>query len=259
MAYCRKCGLQISDDALFCRKCGTAVITKSIIKIPEKEKPSENDIDIEMILVEGGNFEMGSNTGDNSEEPVHTVKIDNFYMGKYLITQKLWETIMGNNPSLFKGEYLPVELVNWYDVQEFITKLNQKTGKRYRLPTEAEWEFAARGGIQNLDYKYSGSNNVNDVAWYRGNCEEEGTLPVGEKTANRLGLYDMSGNVWEWCNDWYSENYYENSSQNNPEGPNTGTLRVIRGGGWPSAAVVCRVSDRFYCNPNCQLPRNSAI
>ena len=149
---------------------------------------------------------------------------------------------MGNNPSYFKGDpNCPVEKVSWNDVQEYITKLNQLTGKSYRLPTEAEWEYAARGGAESKGYKYSGSHTLSYVAWYEDNSNSK-THPVGTKNPNELGIYDMSGNVYEWCSDWYGA--YSSNSQTNPQGPSEGSNRVIRGGGWDSSARNCRVSIR---------------
>lgn len=162
------------------------------------------------------------------------------------MTQALWQAVMGSNPSGFKGSNLPVERVSWEDCQAFITKLNQLTGKTFRLPTEAEWEYAARGGAKSRGYKYSGSNNIDDVAWYDDNSDDE-THPVKTKAPNELGLYDMSGNVFEWCNDWYGD--YSRSAQTNPTGPNTGSFRVYRGGSWVSGAGSCRVSFRNYDYP----------
>ena len=149
---------------------------------------------------------------------------------------------MGSNPSKFKGARRPVEYVSWDDCQDFIRKLNELTGANFRLPTEAEWEFAARGGNNSRGYKYSGSNSIGDVAWYDGNSGGE-THPVGGKSANELGLYDMSGNVWEWCSDWYGA--YSSSSQTNPEGPGSGSYRVVRCGSWDYNARDCRVSNRY--------------
>ena len=202
---------------------------------------------IEMVLVQGGTFTMGctSEQGsdcDGDESPSHRVTVSSFYMSKYEITQKQWVEIMGSNPSSFKGDNLPVELVSWDDVQEFIRKLNAKTGKQYRLPTEAEWEYAARGGTKSKGYKYSGSNTLSNVAWSDENSGGE-THPVGSKMPNELGLYDMSGNVWEWCWDWYGD--YGSSAQTNPTGPSSGSYRVNRGGSWRSYAWDCRVTYRF--------------
>jgi formylglycine-generating enzyme required for sulfatase activity len=153
---------------------------------------------------------------------------------------------MGANPSFFKGDNLPVEKVSWDDVQDFIRKLNAQTGKRYRLPTEAEWEFAARGGNRSGGYKYAGSNSLGNVAWYDDNAGNK-THPVGQKTPNELGIYDMSGNVWEWCSDWYGS--YSSGAQSNPTGASSGSYRVDRGGGWRSAAAGCRVAARGYNSP----------
>ena len=148
---------------------------------------------------------------------------------------------VSNNPSCFKNcDNCPIENVSWNDVQEFIRKLNQKTGKNYRLPTEAEWEYAARGGNKSRGYKYSGSNILDEVAWYNDNSSSI-THPVGEKQANELGLFDMNGNVWEWCNDWHGAYYYQNSPTFNPKGPSYGDGRVFRGGSW--------YSDPPYCLP----------
>jgi formylglycine-generating enzyme required for sulfatase activity len=148
---------------------------------------------------------------------------------------------MGNNPSRFKGDNLPVESVGWNKVQEFIKRLNSATGKNYRLPTEAEWEYAARGGNRSRGYKYSGGDNLDEVAWFLDNSDKQ-SHPVGAKKANELGIHDMSGNVWEWCQDWYGS--YSDSSQHNPVGTSNGANRIDRGGGWRSEAVHCRVTDR---------------
>jgi formylglycine-generating enzyme required for sulfatase activity len=167
--------------------------------------------------------------------------VSSFNIGKYEVTQAQWVAIMGNNPSAFKGDNLPVEQVSWSDVQEFIRRLNTKTGKQYRLPTEAEWEYAARGGNKSSGYKYSGGDNIDAVAWYGGNSGSS-THAVGTKQANELGIYDMSGNVWEWCSDWYGA--YSASSQQNPKGASSGSDHVSRGGGWANNASDCRVSYR---------------
>ena len=210
-----------------------------------------NGITFEMIAVKGGTFTMGctSEQGgdcDSDEKPTHSVTLSDYYIGKFEVTQKLWKAVMRTNPSYFKGDNLPVEDVSWNDALEFIRKLNQKTGQNFRLPTEAEWEYAARGGNKSRGYKYSGSNNIGDVAW----CAEYSgskTHPVGTKSPNELGIYDMSGNVWEWCQDWYES--YSSGSQTNPTGPSTGSHRVLRGGSWNGTAWICRVSDRDGNNP----------
>jgi len=200
----------------------------------------------EMVFVKGGTFMMGSNDGDSDEKPIHRVTVSDFYIGKYEVTQKEWKAVMGNNPSRFKGDDRPVEKVSWYDVQEFIKKLNKKTGGNYRLPTEAEWEYAARGGAKSRGYKYAGSNDIEEVAEYEGNNDKE-TKPVGGKRPNELGIYDMSGNVYEWCSDWKAG--YSSSSQTNPTGPSSGSDRVCRGGGWGSNASYCRVALRDNLTP----------
>jgi formylglycine-generating enzyme required for sulfatase activity len=206
----------------------------------------------EMVIIKGGIFPMGCTDnecwGDGREEPVHLVTVSNFQISKYPITQKQWKAIMGNNPSYFKGcDDCPVEMVTWEDAQEFIAKLNAATGKNYRLPTEAEWEFAARGGNKSRGYKYSGSNDIDAVAWHVDNSEKK-THPVGTKAPNELGIYDMSGNVWEWCNDWYGS--YSANEQVDPQGPPERNYRVGRGGSWSAAAQYCRLSYRS------NLPKN---
>ena len=201
-----------------------------------------------MVFVKGGCFMMGSKK-EKDEKPIHEVCLDDFYIGKYEVTQKQWKEVMGNNPSRFKCDNCPVENVSWDNVQDFIRKLNTKTGNNYRLLTEAEWEYAARGGDQSRGYIYSGSNTIGDVAWYNGNSGSK-THAAGTKKANELGIYDMSGNVWEWCSDWYGADYYGKSPTNNPAGPTTGSGRVLRGGSWGSFATHCRVADRHWCNPD---------
>ena len=203
-----------------------------------------NPADIEMVYVEGGTFHMGSNNWEDDERPVHTVQLKSFYIGKYEVTQKQWKEIMGFNTSKFKGcDNCPVETVSWNDVQEFIRKLNAKTGLHYRLPTEAEWEYAARGGNKSRGYKYSGSNNIDEVGWYYGNSGKK-THPVGMKQPNELGIYDMTGNVWEWCSDWYDRYYYSKSPAENPKGPDKGMLKVLRGGAWLNNVYYCRTAIR---------------
>ena len=198
-----------------------------------------------MVYVSGGTFIMG---GDESSDqtPSHSVTLSSYYICKYEVTQALWRAVMGSNPSKFKGDNLPVEQVSWNDCQTFINRLNNYTGRNFRLPTEAEWEFAARGGNYSRHYKYSGSNYISDVAWY---CDNSGnrTHPVGTKQANELGLYDMSGNVWEWCSDRYGS--YSSYSQSNPTGATSGFGRVERGGNWCGLARYCCSSHRSYYAP----------
>jgi formylglycine-generating enzyme required for sulfatase activity/predicted Ser/Thr protein kinase len=214
----------------------------------------------QMVFVKGGTFTMGCTSEQgrgcwDSEKPTRRVTVGDFYIGKYEVTQKQWRAVMGTSASLSDPSYFkncddcPVESVSWNDIQEFIKKLNQKTGKKYRLPTEAEWEYAARGGSAGSPTRYSGSNNIDEVAWYSSNSGSK-THPVGRKKPNELGLYDMSGNVWEWCSDWYGSDYYKNSPQTNPQGPSSGSYRVLRGGSWYSRAQNCRVSDRYSYTPD---------
>ncbi|MCQ2315010.1 MAG: SUMF1/EgtB/PvdO family nonheme iron enzyme [Bacteroidales bacterium] len=210
-----------------------------------------NGVTFEMVAVKGGTFTMGGTSEQGSdayddEKPTHSVTLGDYYIGKFEVTQELWEAIMGSNPSYFKGSKLPVEQVSWDDCQTFIRKLNSLTGANFRLPTEAEWEYAARGGSRSRGYKYSGSNSINDVAWYTDNSGSK-THVVGTKSPNELGIYDMSGNVWEWCQDWYGS--YSSGSQTNPQGPSSGSSRVLRGGSWLSRARLCRVSNRFNNTP----------
>ena len=209
-----------------------------------------NGVSFTMKLVEGGTFQMGSNDSDafSDEKPVHSVTLSSYYMGETEVTQALWKAVMGTNPSDFKGDNLPVEQVSWNDCQEFISKLNQITGKKFRLPTEAEWEYAARGGKKSNRYNYSGNNNIGGVAWYTDNSGNK-THMVKTKSPNELGFYDMSGNVWEWCHDWFGSDYYGKSPSTNPQGPSSGTGRVLRGGSWYYRARHCRVSSRSYSVP----------
>lgn len=208
-----------------------------------------------MVYVSGGTFIMGEGGEQKgySNGPAHKVSLDNFQICKYEVTQALWEVVMGNNPSGNKGDNLPVECVSWDDCQTFISRLNSLTNKTFRLPTEAEWEFAARGGKKSLGYKYSGSNNLSDVAWYNGNSDNR-AHPVGLKKPNELGLYDMSGNVREWCSDWLGK--YSSSDQNNPKGPSKDlfAFRVHRGGDWDTEADGCRSTDRNGVSPGNQSP-----
>lgn len=209
-----------------------------------------NGIKYNMVWVDGGTFRMGATSEQGSEisdeKPVHSVTLSGYYIGKTEVTQALWQAVMGSNPSYFEGDDLPVEQVSWDDCQEFIRKLNSLTGQNFRLPTEAEWEFACRGGNNSRGYKYSGSNYIDNVAWYDGNSGDK-THPVATKSPNELGIYDMSGNVWEWCADWYGD--YSSGRQTNPKGPYDGSDRVYRGGSWLNNARRCRSSDRYNCYP----------
>ena len=234
----------------------------------EYETYTVNGVSFDMASVAGGTFTMGATSEQGSEasseeKPTHKVTLSDYMIAKTEVTQELWQAVMGSNPSYDKGDNLPVENVSWNDCQEFIKKLNSLTGLNFRLPTEAEWEYAARGGNKSKGYKYSGSNDIGSVAWYyensgnsrlnnleldkveSNNCR---THAVATKAPNELGLYDMSGNVWEWCSDWYGD--YSRGSQTNPKGPSSGSYRVSRGGGWTFSARDCRVSQRFNGNPD---------
>ena len=235
------------------------VVALSVVAVNAQTKSSSKsrsqllkELASNMVLVEGGTFTMGDSCDKNSVTP-HSVTLSSYYICKYEVTQDLWEAVMEYNPSDFKGDRNPVDCVNWFECQEFIKKLNTLTGKKYRMPTEAEWEFAARGGNKTKGYKYSGSDNIEDVAWYWRNSGDKRlggrwkenalfdnkccTHPVGLKQPNELGLYDMSGNNYEWCSDWMGEP--DSTPQTNPQGPETGTYRVIRGGSWFDLPESC--------------------
>jgi len=207
-------------------------------------------VTFKMIPVKGATFEMGATKeqlGDaqKEEKPAHSVTLDDYYIGETEVSQALWREVMNNNPSAYKGNDLPVCNVSWDDCQEFIKKLNEKTGKKFRLPTEAEWEFAARGGTESRGYLYSGSNEVLSVAWHNRDSNRDrhnGPYAIRSKTPNELGIYDMSGNVNEWCSDWFGP--YSSEPQTNPQGPASGKERVYRGGSWWYYGKSCRVSRR---------------
>lgn len=229
-----------------------------IFLINSNSKPSISEVEVNgvkfnMISVDGGTFTMGATSEQGSdyfynEIPIHQVTLSDYYIAKTEVTQELWIAVMGNNPSYHTGNSrYPVEQVSWDDCQEFIQELNRLTGKQFRLPTEAEWEFAARGGNYSNGYKYSGSNRIDDVAWYDGNSGDM-THEVATKMPNELGIYDMTGNVCEWCSDWYEE--YSSSSQTDPSGPADGSYRVLRCGNWGGDATYCRVSNRDYNTPD---------
>jgi formylglycine-generating enzyme required for sulfatase activity len=231
--------------------------------VPNQGEPLE-----EMVFIVGGVFEMGCKSGRDdittscydNEIPVHYVRVNNFYMGKYEVTQGLWKKVMGSLPSSISGDLLgddkPVVRVTWRNIADsggFLEKLNEQTGKNYRLPTEAEWEYAARGCSGGVceSFEFSGSGNVEDVAWHNGNATT--AQVVGTKAPNRLGIYNMSGNVWEWCNDWYStySSSTEDSPQDNPTGPSDGTYRALRGGGWYYSAPYSCITYRYdLATPN---------
>ena len=230
-----------------------------------KQTFTVNGVSFTMVRVEGGTFTMGATEEQMShlwdkEKPAHLVTLSTFSIGETEVSQELWEAVMESTPSYFKGPEHPMESVSWDDCQDFIQQLNAATGKSFRLPTEAEWEYAARGGNRSRGYKYAGSNNLDEVGWYwenSGDSRQSGewssdkltsnhcqTHPVAQKQSNELGLYDMSGNVWEWCSDWYDFNYYSSSSQTNPKGPTSGYFRVSRGGSCDSPANRCYSSSR---------------
>ena len=215
---------------------------------PNEQEFTVNGVKFKMIKVEAGTFQMGSTSGDSDEKPVHSVTLTHdYYMGETEVTQELWQAVMGNNPSNFKGSNLPVETVSYQDVEKFLTKLNKLTGKNFRFPTEAEWEYAAKGGNKSQGYTYAGSNTIGDVAWYWDNSDRK-THPVAQKQPNELGLYDMSGNVWEWCYDWKGS--YPSGAQTDPTGASSGSSRVGRGGSWNLDAAGCRAANRDSSTPS---------
>ena len=265
----RKKGSQAAQRQfdLLCQACSQRICSEAKAWLREQKNKSRNNntsssvitirvngVDFKMVKVEGGTFSMGATSEqtnyDNDEKPVHSVTLSDYYIGETEVTQELWQAVMGRNPSEFKvNNQRPVESVSWNACQKFIKKLNRLTGKEFRLPTEAEWEYAARGGKYCKDYvyKYSGSNNPDEVAWYGSNSGNK-THSVASKKANKLGLYDMSGNVWEWCSDWYG--LYDSYSQTNPKGPSKGANRVIRGGSWSDFDRGVRVSYRYIRTPD---------
>ncbi len=214
------------------------------------------DVAFTMVFVKGGTFQMGATEEQGSdaydnEKPAHSVTLSDYYIGETEVTQALWEAVMGDNPLYYKNPNLPMEDMSWEEGQLFITKLNQLTGKKFRFPTEAEWEYAARGGCKSRGYKYAGSNDFDEVAWTSENSEMDPHF-VKQKSPNELGIYDMSGNVEEWCQDWYDEEYYSKSPSNDPCNNTKADCHVGRGGNWNSASATSRVSYRndFPCLMN---------
>ena len=226
-------------------------ITLQEIYTPNVKTFNVKGVSFEMVEVRGGTFRMGATSEQGSdaysdEKPVHSVTLSSYYIGKTEVTQALWEAVMGSNPRIRKGDNLPMDWVSWNDCQVFIRKLNSLTGQNFRLPTEAEWEFACSGGNNSCGYQYSGSDHIDNVAWFYGNSGDE-THPVASKSPNELGIYDMSGNVWEWCSDWYGD--YTSGALTNPKGPESGSGRVCRGGGWYGGDDDCLSSFRDSFSP----------
>ncbi len=264
------------------------LITFFILITSLAQSQEVKNIHIEMVFVKGGTFQMGSDSGWDYEKPIHTVHLNDFYIGKYEITAAQFKQFIdetayttdaekqgkvycwtNKNPDnkwqwtivdgvfwqydihgvWLKNYTHPVIHVSWNDAMAYCKWLSQKTNNNYRLPTEAEWEYAARGGVSEVSTTYSGSNTIDDVAWYSDNSGHK-THPVGQKQPNELGIYDMSGNVWEWCYDWFSDTFYSSGMQNNPQGPSSGTFRVLRGGSWKGNTTSCKVSYRYSSKPD---------
>jgi formylglycine-generating enzyme required for sulfatase activity len=229
-------------------------------------------VEFKMIRVEGGEFMMGATAEQeiyalSDERPAHRVSLDSYYIGETQVTQALWKAVMGTNVYQQRdmvdirfevrgdGDDYPMYYISWIDCQMFVRRLSQLTGREFRLPTEAEWEYAARGGNRSQGYRYAGGNDLNEVAWYEDNSDEK-IHPVAQKLPNELGVYDMCGNVWEHCNDWYDNKYYYNSPEHNPQGAESGNAYgdscVLRGGSWNSPMMSCRVSFRTYSEADCR-------
>lgn len=265
----------IESDTLYVASDGLSVgrirlVTKDaeceVVKAKKKEEEERykarpraytvNGVRFIVQYVKGGTFMMGATpeqekSAYNVEKPAHEVTLDDFYIGKYEVTQDLWIAVMGEDPEIIRawnrygrGDNYPAYMVSWDDCKVFIEKLNKITGAKFRLPTEAEWEYAARGGLKSKKYKFSGSNNVNDVAWYNRTIVGYGPMPVGMKLPNELGIYDMSGNVWEWCEDVFGR--YTEEPQINPIRNSPGVNHVLRGGSWTRSSRLSRVSNRGY-------------
>ncbi|MBP1673553.1 MAG: hypothetical protein H6Q25_1368 [Bacteroidetes bacterium] len=259
--FCNHCGAKIEDEgktcpnpecfrtklpfeALFCPDCGKK-LGSGLASFTE----TVNGVSFDMIAIEGGEFFMGSppnEKGRSFNEFQHKVTLSDYFLSETLVTQALWEVVMGKNRSYFKGDNNPVDSISWKYSQIFLERLKQLTERSYQLPTEAQWEYAAKGGSFSKGFLYSGSNNLDAVGWYIDNCNNK-TNDVRSMLPNELGLFDMSGNVWEWCQDYYGE--YDRNFPTNPQGPNFGTLRVFRGGCWSRNPRDCRNSNRCAGDP----------
>jgi len=241
---CPEGGEVYPTDVAFCPKHGVKLTAA------DGESPWLTDVitGLEFVWVEGGCFPMGDDQGEERERPAHRVCVSSFWMGRFEVTQGQWQRVMGENPSNFKGLERPVENVSWGDANDFLAQLGQQAGRNYRLPTEAEWEFAARGGNKSQGFPYAGADSLDEVGWYAENSGGA-EIPVGRRAPNELGLFDMSGNVWEWCADWYDQAYYRWSPQDDPVGPDQGSYRVRRGGSWSSFPERARSTDRGWYDP----------
>jgi formylglycine-generating enzyme required for sulfatase activity len=254
----QNCNTLNPPAAKFCIECGTKLVIPSlpVNPLPASSKNFIEDlgggVQLEMIYIPGGIFEMGDYDGNASEKPPHQVNINPFYLGKYVFTQEQYQAVKGTNPSKFQGAKRPVEQVNWNQTMEFCKKLSQKTGKNYRLPSESEWEYACRAGTKTKYYFGDDEKQLGDYAWYDGNSNWE-THPVGQKKPNQFGLYDMHGNVWEWCSDRWHENYYNTLTDGSSWETGTDNNRVRRGGSWSFSAALCRSAFRLRYSPGFYL------
>lgn len=244
--FCVHCGEEMDKDAFFCFHCEEESYAVQNLELKDKLTFVVNGVSFKMILVECGEIWMDRTVAHDTDF-CHE-RLSDYYLGETLVTQELWYAIMGDNPSQFQGRSRPVEMVSWYDCLAFIDKLNamlknQLDGRQFQLPTEAQWEYAARGGRLSLPYEYAGGDNIDDVAWFERNSSRE-THEVKEKAPNAMGLYDMSGNVWEWCSDRYL--FLDFDAQKKPKDAESDIYRVIRGGSWSSSARYCGVSYRDY-------------
>jgi formylglycine-generating enzyme required for sulfatase activity len=260
------------DSSIASDSIDSSMTNDSLTTTPPQNQPKEIEkftvkgVSFNMVRVEGGTFQMGATPEQGSdvkddERPVHSVTLGSYLIGETEVTQELWEVVMGttvsqqrdkedkDKPLCGVGRDYPMYYVSWNECIEFIDRLNSLTGQQFRLPTEAEWEFAARGGNKSGHYKYSGSDEIDNVAWYDNNSKDK-TYPVRIKQPNELGIYDMSGNVMEWCEDWDGEEYYNSSPSYNPKGPSEGSYRINRGGSWFDSAWDCRVSSRGSFTPD---------